>query len=91
LQTNQILRECSHPIVVTAGPTKVHPHIAAIGPTPVCKRVSERRVAKLPLRIVFVERQEHANSLHAVALLRLRHHRPRCRAPQSRNELSPFH
>ena len=30
------------------------PHVAAIGPTQVCKRLSERRVATLPLGIVFI-------------------------------------
>jgi hypothetical protein len=33
LQADQPLRERSPPIYVTAGPTKVHPHVAAIGPT----------------------------------------------------------
>ena len=30
---DQLLRERSYPNDVTAGPTKVHPHVAAIGPT----------------------------------------------------------
>jgi hypothetical protein len=45
LQTDQLLRERSCPINVIAVPTKVHPHVAAIGPTRVRKGLSERRVA----------------------------------------------
>ena len=33
LQADQLLRERSHPIDVTAAPPKVNPHVAAIGPT----------------------------------------------------------
>jgi hypothetical protein len=70
LQADQLLRERSHPIGVTAGPTKVHPHVAVIVPTQVRKRLSERRVAMLPLRIVFVELHEHADAPHPLGLLR---------------------
>src|SRR5215813_5778311 len=33
LQADQLLREHSYPIGVTAAPPKVHPQVAAIGPT----------------------------------------------------------
>jgi hypothetical protein len=89
LQADQLLRERSHSIDVCAGPPKVHPNVAAIGPTKVRKRLSERRVATLPLRIDFVLRHEHADAPHAVGLLR--HHRPRRRAPKPRDELPPSH
>src|SRR6516162_8196516 len=49
LQADQLLRERSYPIGVTAGPPKVHPHVAAITPTQVRKRLRERREAKLPI------------------------------------------
>ena len=75
LQADQLLRERSYPIDVIAGPTKVNPHVAAIGPTQARKRLRERRVASPPLRIVFVERHEHADAPHAVALLRPRRER----------------
>jgi hypothetical protein len=52
LQADQLLRERSYPIGVTAGPTKVHPHVTVVDPTEARKRLSERD-AKLPLRIVF--------------------------------------
>src|SRR5262249_44024443 len=48
----------------------------------------ERRVAKLPLRIVFVIRLEHADAPHAVALLRPRRERPCRRAAKSSDECS---
>jgi len=42
LQADQLLCVRSYPIDVTAGPPKVHPHVAAIGPTQVLKRLRER-------------------------------------------------
>ena len=76
LQADQLLRERSYPIGVSAAPTKVHAHVAAIGPTEVRKRLRERRDATLRLRIVFVEPHEHADAPHALALLRARRERP---------------
>ena len=91
LQADQLMRERSYPIDVTAAPPNVYPHVAAIGPTQVRKCLRERRVAKLPLRIDFVVRQEHANSPRTVALLRSRPHRPRHHAPEPRDERPAFH
>jgi hypothetical protein len=89
LQADQLLRDPSYPIDVAAVPPKVHPQAAAIGPTQVRKRLRKRRVAKLPLRIVFVEPHEHADPPHAVALLRPRRERPPRRAAESRDEFAP--
>jgi hypothetical protein len=83
LQADQLLGERSYPIDVTAAPTKVHPNVATVGPTQVRKRLSEPRDARLPLRIVFVERHEHADVPHAVALLRARRDRPHRCAPET--------
>src|SRR6516225_6950891 len=83
--------ECSYPIDVIAGPTKVDPHVAAIGPTQARKRLSEHRDLRLRQRIVFVVPHEHADAPHAVALLRARRERPCRRAPKQRDELAPFH
>jgi hypothetical protein len=47
LQADQLLRERSYPIDVTATPTKVHPHIAAINPTQIRKCLRERGEAAL--------------------------------------------
>jgi hypothetical protein len=91
LQTDQLLRKRSYPIDVTAAPTKVHPHVDAIGPPQVRKRLRERREATLLLKIVFVSEHEHADPPHAVALLRPRHHRPRHSAPEPCDELPTVH
>ena len=47
LQADQLLRERWYPIHVIAVPSKVHPHVAAIGPTQARKRLRERREARL--------------------------------------------
>src|SRR5262249_8665111 len=90
-QADQLLRERSYPIDVSAGPTKVHPHVAAIGPTQVRKRLSERRDHSRRRAIVFVAPHDHADVPHAVALLRARQERPRRRAAEERDELAPDH
>jgi hypothetical protein len=90
LQADQLLSELSYRIDVAAVPTNVHPHVAAIGPTQVRKRSSERRDATHIHGIVFVARHEHADPPHAVALLRTRHQRPRRRAPEPSDELPSF-
>ena len=89
LQADQLLRERSYPIGVNAGPPKVHPHVAAIGPTQARKRLSERREARLHQGIVFVGRLEHADAPHAVALLRAHCERPCRRAAESSDEFAP--
>jgi hypothetical protein len=53
--------------------------------------LSERKDATLPLRIIFVVGNEHADAPHAVALLRARHNRPCCRAPEPRDEFPSPH
>src|SRR5262249_29489032 len=83
-------RERSYPIDVNAGPTKVDPHIAAIGPTQLRKGLRERRDAKLRRRIVFVE-PEHADAPHSLGLLRPRRERPRSRTAEQHDELAPVH
>src|SRR5262249_46145568 len=78
-------RSCA--IDVTTAPTKVGPRLAAIGPTQARKRLTERRVATLLFRIIFVASHEHADAPHAVALLRPRRGRPSRRAAEERDEL----
>jgi hypothetical protein len=55
LQADQLLRERSCPIDVTATPTKVHPHVAGVGPTQARKRLRECRDLRLRHGIIFVE------------------------------------
>jgi hypothetical protein len=88
LQGDQLLRERSYPIVVISGPTKIEPHVAAIGPTQVRKRWREHRIATP--QIVFVARHEHADAPHPPALLRARRDWPRRRAAEERDELAPL-
>jgi hypothetical protein len=76
LQADQLPRERWYPIYVTAEPPKVHPHIAAIGPTQVRKGLNERRNVRLLHRIVFVAPHEHADAPHPRGLLRPRRERP---------------
>jgi hypothetical protein len=87
--TDQLLRERAYPIDVTSTPPKVHPHVAAIGPTQVRERLRKRRNATLPLSIVFVVGQEHADAPHAVARLRARRQRPCRRAAEPSDEFAP--
>jgi hypothetical protein len=89
LQADQLLRERSCLIDVSAVPPKVHPHVAAIGSTQARKRLRERRDVSLPLWIVLAAPHEHANAPYAVALLRPRRERPRCCAAESSNEFAP--
>ena len=91
MQADQLLREHLYPIGVSAGPSKVHPHVASNSPTQVRKRLSERRDESLPIRIGFVVRHERADAPYAVGLLPLRHHRRHRRAPNPRDECSSFH
>jgi hypothetical protein len=75
LQADQLLRKRSYPIGVTAVPPKVHPQVAAIGPTQARKRLRERRDESLRQGIVFVEPHEHADAPYAG--------RPAARAPRA--------
>jgi hypothetical protein len=90
LQPNQLLRERAYPIGVSAAPTKVCPHIAAIGPTQGRKRLRERKDGSLRHGIVFVEPHEHADAPYALALLRQRRERPSCcRAAERSDKFAP--
>jgi hypothetical protein len=88
LQANQLLRERSYPIGVSAGRAKVYPHVAAIGPTQVRERLRERGAERRRHPGVFVD--EHTDAPYTVALLRPRRERPRRRrAADESDELSP--
>jgi hypothetical protein len=91
LQADQLLREHpTYPIDVSAAPPKVDPHVAAIRPTQIRKRLRKRRDARLIHGIVFVARYEHADAPHPLALLRARRERPRDRrASEERDEFAP--
>jgi hypothetical protein len=75
--SDEVLARASNLLIGrAAGPPKVQPH-AVIGPTQACKRLGEREVAMLPIKIIiYIVRHEHADAPRAVALLR-----PRCEGP----------
>jgi hypothetical protein len=79
-----------YPIGVIAAPSKVHPHVPALSPAQARKRLCERGSVSLPHGIGLVARQEHGDAPYAVALLRPRRERPRCRrsATESGDEFS---
>jgi hypothetical protein len=89
LQADQLLRERSHPIDVSTGPTKVDPRVTTVSPTQTRKPLSECREASLLPGIAFVARHEHADAPHALALLRARRERPRGRAAKRSDEIAP--
>src|SRR5437588_320743 len=88
---DRLLRERTHPIVVTAAPAKVHPHVEAIGPTQVRKRLRKHRDARPRHGIVFVKPHEHADAPYPLRLLRAPRDRPRRRAAEDRDELASLH
>src|SRR6516164_1382149 len=88
LQADQLLRERSYPIGVTAPPTKVHPHVAGAGPTQVRKRLRECRDAGLLQGIVFVAPHEQADAPHPLRLLPPRDKRPNRRAAEPSDEFA---
>jgi hypothetical protein len=89
LEINQLLREHPQPVSVASGPTNLHPHVAAIGPTQFRKPLHETGKEGLYLRIAFVPRHEHADPPHPVGLLRSRGERPCSRAAEHHDEIAP--
>jgi hypothetical protein len=87
-KADQLCGERSYPIDVSAAPTKVHPHVAANGPTQARKRSRERREGRLR-GIAFVARYEHADAPHGLALLRAQCERPRRRAAEPGDDFAP--
>jgi hypothetical protein len=74
---------------ISCGPAGVDPHVAADAPAQRLQPWQERPDAGLIFLIVRGCGQEHTDAPHAVALLRPRRHRPRRRASETRDELSP--
>jgi acetyl esterase/lipase len=91
LQADQLLRERSRPIDVTAAPTKVHPHVAAIGPTQARKRLNERRNDSRHSGIVFNAPHEQADASHLLWLLRPCRERPCRRASRPDRNILHLH
>src|SRR5262249_10939727 len=67
-------------------------HVAADDPAGFPQTVVERREASLPFRIVWVNRVDHADAPHPLALLRVCCQRPRCHpAAEKGDELPSLH
>jgi hypothetical protein len=67
LQIDQLFSVHARPIDVGTCPTNVQPHIAAVGPAQLPKPLHELGQVGFCLRIVFVERRQHADPPHAIA------------------------
>jgi len=65
--------------------------VTAFDPTVLQQTQPKSCNSSLPFRIGFRGRNQYAEPPHAVALLRTRDERPRCSAPDRRNELAPPH
>jgi hypothetical protein len=59
-------------------------------PAQLRQSVSERGNAGL-INLIFGSGYQHPDQTHSFRLLRLRHHWPRRRAPEPRDERAPFH
>jgi hypothetical protein len=92
LQIDQFFREHPRPVDAADGPAKVHPHVAAVGPTQLRKSLHESGELGHSVRIVLSKWHQHSNAPHALALLRARRKRPsdRC-AAENGDELASLH
>jgi hypothetical protein len=73
-----------------ARPAVVDPHVAAVGPAELLQSLLESRDAAPAFRIVRGHVHQHANTLHALGLLRPSRERHRRRsAAEQGDELSP--
>src|SRR5262249_47021716 len=87
---NELLCQCSHAIDVTVCPAIRNPSIAA-RPAKRLKSLPKNSQLRLSLRIFLSGPHQHADAPRPLRLLRAPDERPRCRAPNQRNELPPPH
>jgi hypothetical protein len=67
-------------------------HVSTLDPTQIAQCLHESYQAGLNILIgVFLAGKDHANTSHALALLRVRYQRLRCDAPEQRDECAPPH
>ena len=90
-ERDQFRRISANVVGIAGGPADVDPHVAADRSNPVHQRLQECADPGLKFRIVRGCRQQHADAPHALALLRMRSERPRCRATQKTEKLPPPH
>src|SRR5215467_2256058 len=90
-ERDQFRRVSAEEFDIAPAPTILDPHVAADGPTQFLEALQERRVASLSFRIVRAEVHEHADTPHALSLLRPRRERPRCHTAEERDEVAALH
>src|SRR5262249_29770605 len=90
-ERNQFRRVSANVVGIVRAPTIVDPHVAADGPAKFPEPLQERRIAGLCFRLVRSDGGKHADPPHALALLRARRERPRCRAAEQRDEIAAPH
>src|SRR5262249_50233496 len=78
-------------IGIPATPAVVDPDVLADRPPQLLQTLRKRREAGLRLWIVGLHGHQHTDAPHALALLRVRPERPRGRAAEQDDELSPPH
>src|SRR5262249_23670479 len=85
-------RVFAHAPRVECGPTDVDVQVAADGPARWRQRLKKCGESNLRIRVIGSVWHEHANTPHALALLRPRRERPRCcRTGNHLNEIAPSH
>ena len=79
-------------IGIACGPAGLDLHIAPDGPARLLQALQKYPVARLHYRIVGSKIMEHPHAPHSLALLRVRHERPRRRRAANKcDELATFH
>jgi hypothetical protein len=90
LQRDELCRQ-SLPRLLVVAPADVDAKVAAGRPARLLKGLFEYSDADLRVRIALGKRKQHADPPHPIDLLRPRRERPRHRAAENRDELSPPH
>src|SRR5262249_52861960 len=76
---------------LAGAPTILDADADIIGPAQLLQPLLECRDLEARFRIVRDPSHQHADAPHALALLRARRERPRCRAADERDEVAPLH
>src|SRR5262249_4190588 len=84
--------EASQALVIPAWPALLDVDIATFDPPEILQAPAERRHAELAFGVLLRQpRNQHADAVHLLTLLRPRRERPRSRAAEQRDELAPPH
>jgi hypothetical protein len=79
-----------HEVLLKCRPAAIDPDVAAFDPASLLQRTQEDSIAVTPGRVLGRNRHEYADAPHPLGLLGARRKRPRRRAAEPRDELSPF-